>query len=96
MDSGLQPMNFGDIRLAFDRRQSELRTACTPAAKATETTALEAVFARCVFAQPPGEESIRLPSRKAGSMPRQRILYRRSTDDFPERLKRFQEGSGLS
>ena len=33
-------------------------------------------------------------------MPRQRILYRRSTydfpDDFPERLKRFQEESGLS
>ena len=33
-------------------------------------------------------------------MPRQRIYYRRSTyelpDDFPERLKRFQEESGLS
>ena len=33
-------------------------------------------------------------------MPRQRISYRRSTyelpDDFPERLKRFQEESGLS
>ena len=29
-------------------------------------------------------------------MPRQRILYRRRTDNFPERLRRFQEESGLS
>ena len=29
-------------------------------------------------------------------MPRQRTDYNRSTDDFPERLKRFQELSGLS
>ncbi len=28
-------------------------------------------------------------------MPRQRILHRRRTDDFPERLRRFQEESGL-
>ena len=29
-------------------------------------------------------------------MPRQRTNYRRRTDDFPERLVRFQEESGLS
>ena len=40
------------------------------------------------------------PCGRTGSMPRQRIQYRRRTydfpDDFPERLKRFQEESGLS
>ena len=30
-----------------------------------------------------------------GSMPRQRIQHSRRTDDFPQRLKRFQEESGL-
>ena len=41
-----------------------------------------------------------MSSGKTGSMPRQRIHHSRSTyvfpDDFPERLKRFQEESGLS
>ena len=40
------------------------------------------------------------PSVRTNAMPRQRIYYRRSTyelpADFPERLKRFQEESGLS
>ena len=41
-----------------------------------------------------------MSSGKTGSMPRQRIHHSRSTyvfpDDFPERLERFQEESGLS
>ena len=40
-------------------------------------------------------ESRRLCTGKTGSMPRQRILYRRRTDDFPQRLVRFQEESVL-
>ena len=40
------------------------------------------------------------PCGRTGSMPRQRINHSRRTkafpDDFPERLKRFQEESGLS
>ena len=45
-------------------------------------------------------EGIQLPSGKTGSMPRQRTQYKRRTygfpDDFPERLKRFKEESGLT
>ena len=37
--------------LAFDRPMPAIETAGAPAAEAAETTALEAVFARCVFAQ---------------------------------------------
>ncbi len=37
--------------MAFDRTIPELETACTSAAEAAATAALEAVFARCVFAQ---------------------------------------------
>ena len=42
---------MGDIYLALDWRLPELETAGAPAAEAAETTALEAVFARCVSAQ---------------------------------------------
>ena len=45
-------------------------------------------------------EGIQLPSGKTGSMPRQRTHHSRITyvfpDDFPQRLKRFKEESGLS
>ena len=40
----------GDIALAFDRRLPATETAGAPVAQAAETTASEAVFARCVFA----------------------------------------------
>ena len=58
--------------------------------------------------QPPGVHrqragpvaGLRLCSGSACAMPRQRTQYRRSTyvvpDDFPQRLKRFKEESGLS
>ena len=61
---------MGDIALAFDRSIPELETACTSAAEAAATAALEAVFAHNGFA--PG------------------------FTDFPQRLKRFKEESGLS
>jgi len=45
-------------------------------------------------------ESCRQSTGRIGSMPRQRIHHTRETydfpDDFPERLKRFKEESGLS
>ena len=41
----------GDIALAFDRPIPATETAGAPAAQAAVLTALEAVFARCVFAQ---------------------------------------------
>ena len=45
-------------------------------------------------------EGANAPCGRTGSMPRQRIYHSRRTyafpEDFPERLKRFQEESGLS
>ena len=43
----------------------------------------------------PSERASGCPSGKTDAMPRQRAHHSRRTYDFPERLKRFQEESGL-
>ena len=49
---------------------------------------------------PVGESAPMHTPGRTGSMPRQRISYKKTTyelpEDFPQRLKRFQEESGLS
>ena len=58
----------GDIHLAFDRPIPAIETAGAPAAQAAVTAALEAVFARCVYAQmftPPRFSS---PARSRASL----------------------------
>ena len=61
----------GDIHLAFDRPIPATETAGAPAAEAAETAALEAVFARCVFAQmftPPPPPGFSSPARNRASL----------------------------
>ena len=58
--------------MAFDRPIPAIETAGAPAAEAAETAALEAVFARCVFAQmfipPPPPPRFSSPARNRASL----------------------------